>query len=748
MKSLFQPFLKVLFFFFLLASNKTVLAENKPFVKVVNQGDIGFSRNEKVELGIMLPLHIQEKVDNFVSAIGSPNEKINPYLEWELRVYAEFTRKDQTEKIIVDGFYYKEFESWNAEKLPRMSSYMYTGEDIKKLGGYKPKKTEFPFRIRFSSDEAGIYEAKVFLQIDGELFLSYDAVSFEVEDLQGTPFIGVHENKRFFSKGDEVYYPQGFNLSWPETDKGIDPELAKGMCGYSDYDKKIMCGNEGYMNVYVAPRTYQKYRELMGVLAENGSTMMRTIMYPTGSEIEWEELGNYTKRLHMAQELDSILETAEQQNLYLLWNLQIHYTFQKSERAYWRTWTWDQKMNGYDFCYKKLVKTDNPVDFFTNADAKRYYQQRLRYIIARWGYSPNIMGFELFSEISNVGAPKSDNSDFYAKDDNYKLFRDWQWEMASYIKSQHFGKKHLLTTSFAGQKKPEDDVFHSNNFDFMSSNIYDFHKPDFASYYNRWAGQMLDDRTGKDTSWMSYSFNNQHYGLQDHQIRKPLVFSEADANGVICDSTVIELRRAIWQSNFSGLAGSFGWDFRFRKDYYHIYAQMDAIMSKIDLAKNNWHPGVMKEVAENWEYNVRNDELMNPKVKQRGKKGKFQSPADVSFLRSGDKNYAFGVISNKTYNPKSTTNCVTDSWEGEYELLQTARNIDLKSEGPKVPGMNRGKYEIEYFYVSNPERCIGKSISSGPNLNFDFTIPANDLNYIVIFRAKKIGNSWKTVLKK
>jgi len=39
-----------------------------------------------------------------------------------------------------------------------------------------------------------------------------------------------------------------------------------------------------------------------------------------------------------------------------------------------------------------------PWDFFTNDEAKRYYKDRLRYIIARWGYSPNILAFELWNE--------------------------------------------------------------------------------------------------------------------------------------------------------------------------------------------------------------------------------------------------------------------------------------------------------------------------------------------------------------
>ncbi|MES2798580.1 MAG: hypothetical protein V4638_01070 [Bacteroidota bacterium] len=748
-------FVKNRYFIFLVATfsflgTEICFGQNEaaPKALLMHQNLEDFAVNEKVEIGLSLPAEVNQKIENFVLGINSPQEQLNPYLEWDVRVFAEFTLDGSSDVITVDGFYFKDFDAWSAKELPTKSSYIYTSADIKKLGGYKEKNTEQPFRVRFSPPSKGIWTAKVHLVIDGEPLLEYEAITFSVKKEATTEFISITENKRFFAQGNEVFYPSGMNLSWPETDNGIDPEFNKGMCGYSEYDKKIMCGNEGYMDTYVAPRTYQKYRELMVNLAKEGANFMRTIMYPTGTEIEWEQLGNYSKRMHMALEMDSILETAEKSNIYLLWDMQTHYSFQLSERAYHRNWSWDKKMNGYDFCYKKLVKNNDPVDFFTNAEAKRYYQQRIRYIIARWGYSPNILGFELFCEITNVGSPKADNNDFYRTGENYKIYRDWQVEMGAYVKSFYYGKRHLLTASYGGEKHEDDDTFHHPVFDFMSSNIYDFEHPDFANYYIKSvAGGCLDETKGDKANWHSYSLNRNYSGKEDYQIRKPMIYSEADAIGATCDSTVVELRRAIWQATFSGLAGSFSWDFRFRKKYYSIYGQIEKCINEIDLLKYGWHPGATENVEGNWEYNEAFAKSMNPKMKYRKVKGKNEGPADVSFLRSEDKNFAMGVITNKTFNSKTADSCNHQVWPNEYNVLNVARSIELANEGPSIPGMSKGKYEIEYFYVNDPKRSVGFSTSSGPNLTFDFTIPANNFNYIVIFKAKKVGSSWKEVQK-
>lgn len=86
------------------------------------------------------------------------------------------------------------------------------------------------------------------------------------------------------------------------------------------------------------------------------------------------------------------------------------------------------------------VRTDR--DFFVSDAAKARYRNYLRYIVARWGYSPAIGMWEFFNEIDNIQFRDSRNP-IPAAD-----IVQWHAEMAAYLKSiDPFG--HLVTTSIS-----------------------------------------------------------------------------------------------------------------------------------------------------------------------------------------------------------------------------------------------------------------------------------------------------------
>ena len=80
-----------------------------------------------------------------------------------------------------------------------------------------------------------------------------------------------------------------------------------------------------------------------------------------------------------------------------------------------------------------------PEDFFINSQARALTKRKLYYILARWGYSPNIMAYELFNEVEGTDAAKGKMWDDIAL---------WHREMALFLR-QYDGYRHLLTTSSA-----------------------------------------------------------------------------------------------------------------------------------------------------------------------------------------------------------------------------------------------------------------------------------------------------------
>ena len=86
------------------------------------------------------------------------------------------------------------------------------------------------------------------------------------------------------------------------------------------------------------------------------------------------------------------------------------------------------------------VKTDR--DFFVSDAAKARYRNYLRYIVARWGYSPAIGMWEFFNEVDNIQFQDAEHP-IPAKE-----IVAWHEEMAAYLKSiDPFG--HIVTTSIS-----------------------------------------------------------------------------------------------------------------------------------------------------------------------------------------------------------------------------------------------------------------------------------------------------------
>ncbi|MGQ8335510.1 DUF5060 domain-containing protein [Sunxiuqinia sp. A32] len=86
------------------------------------------------------------------------------------------------------------------------------------------------------------------------------------------------------------------------------------------------------------------------------------------------------------------------------------------------------------------VRADH--NFFISDEAKAKYKNRLRYIVARWGYSPNIGMWEFFNEIDNI-QHRNQGGPIPAKD-----IVAWHAEMSTYLKELD-PYNHIRTTSIS-----------------------------------------------------------------------------------------------------------------------------------------------------------------------------------------------------------------------------------------------------------------------------------------------------------
>lgn len=705
---------------------------------------------KKLEIGITLPEEIQKSIDRFVS--GAAGNKINPYLEWEIRVYAEIEHVGSGQSYVVDGFYFMDYNIVQKSQLDEPKNLIgFTEDEYRKQGMHRKIPNQDKFLVRFCPEHTGEWRYRIIVEIALEKFYS-DTEWFTVLTNSYTPYLRVGKNGRYFEQEGDSYLPVGCNIPWPATNQS-DEEMWTKM-HHRNHKGNIGFLHEGYRANYLIPRIYENYRSDFSRLADHGVNLFRTIMYPTGTEIEWEKLGDYSDRLHMAWELDKTLELAEQKNVYLLWNLQIHYTYQFNQFAYHLRWCWNTPMNGDSLCYKKLIGSNNPLDFFTNEEAKKYYKQRLRYIISRYGYSPNIAVFELFSEISNVGSNKSDNSDHYLDGENWKIYYEWQTEMGKYIKSLQNGKNHLLTCSFAGEKSSKDPVYEESCFDIMSSNIYDFGEPGMGAW---WVDHMSKNyvNEGPDAR-NSYTLP---MGDTNRRCIKPVIFSETDPVIVeaTCDSLTPEFERFFWQSLFSGNACAVSWMLWGEREYPAMYTEAKDFFKNVNLDADNWHPGASELLSDknnSWVFNQDYTNFMIGDIR----KGfvKRQRNADLQYLRSGSKIEAVGVVSNRTYNVYTADSCYDRIWD-EYsspsmddanrwqvEPLREMRNVNLKGEKLKVCGLKKRNYIIRYYYSNDLKNPVGEEVFKGSKYRLKYeSLPADEDHFLLLFRISPYSKPGK-----
>jgi len=173
----------------------------------------------------------------------------------------------------------------------------------------------------------------------------------------------------------------------------------------------------------------------MGAAHENWSRVWMD--HWDGKNLDWPAYGPTLPTgqldLGVAQKWDSIVAAAEQAGVHFQLTLQHHGQYSSTVDSNWgqnpyNTTNTAGSTNGF---------LTDPVQFFTNATAKALTKRKLRYAVARWGYSTSIMAWELFNEVQFTDA---------AQTGQWGLVQSWHTNMAVFLRSQD-PYQHLITTS-------------------------------------------------------------------------------------------------------------------------------------------------------------------------------------------------------------------------------------------------------------------------------------------------------------
>ena len=303
------------------------------------------------------------------------------------------------------------------------------------------------WKVRFMPTETGRHRYEVFLRNRSGESVERDR-TFDVfpSRLKGPIRVSPKHPRYFEHTTGQFFYPFGQNVCWASD--------------YEFYFRKI--------------RDY-------------GGNFVRIWMCPWNLQLEPEKgLGRFD--LEVGRELDSILDLAAYYGIYVQLVFEYHGMLNE---------TWDK--SPYNVENGGMCRV--PEDFFRHGDAKRLFRRKIEYIINRWGYSPNIMAWELFNEV--------EISKFGHENDVYL----WHKEMTEYIEQIDL-YNHMITTSVAAKDRME-KLWALPHIDFTQAHFYNprifdvveqnyiaktkFSKPYFVGEFGRgWrAGDDKVDKEGR-----------------------------------------------------------------------------------------------------------------------------------------------------------------------------------------------------------------------------------------------------------
>jgi hypothetical protein len=198
-------------------------------------------------------------------------------------------------------------------------------------------------------------------------------------------------------------------------------------------------------NLPIYPASGQLVDEALAKMAAAGENYNRWWMSASGLGLEWEpKLGWY--RQIAAARLDYTIQLAEQYGFYYMLCMDTHQDFRQTG---WQANPFNKANGG---------PCATPRDWFTDETARKLYRNRLRYTVARWGYSPHVLAWEFGNEFE--GWADTDNA--------VKL--PWHREMSDLLAALD-PYRHLITTSWWSKTGPE-EFWRLPNIDIVQTHCY------------------------------------------------------------------------------------------------------------------------------------------------------------------------------------------------------------------------------------------------------------------------------------
>lgn len=638
---------------------------------------------EKVEVGVDFPSEVDDGLDAFLQDPSDPSA-INPFNPEEIDVYAIIIgpNGEDSEVRRINLFYYDEFER-NHSYTDSIASRVPSTHPSDHYGTWNwiPINTDYRFRMRYAPLSQGTYSVSIQAQVGQEI---YKAGTFEIEataPIDERGFVRRSNQVKYleFANG-ELYFPIGHQVGahdkgldwkvWWERDPNYDENcLCEDLDGNDTCDTHLRCVEcvprdlQPFSCFEMGDGTYAQALYMKGLddleeLKNSGANTGRVVLMPWSYDVEYDDLNDYSKRMHCAWEFDRFIDKASEIDIHLIVNLQAQYPFQYAPFTHhvhhdWATnFAWDTSATAVHinqgFCYQEeMPELTEPLDFFKSQEALEIYKRKIRYYIARYGYSKQISLFEIMAEVqhtverlSSLGSlhPDGVKSTIALHHSNIDGAGDamqvWHENISQYIKEGLGHQQHLLGVHYlnGGPTDWDTEDCGADNCDSTDD-----------SYGIPWVDIMGESRY-TSTFLDPFDGDLKQISSQVEQHQKPFYFSEY---GVIdtyggCSRPVSAVRDIL----LTGFGGSFGlgmnWDSWTYQDhsYWSLYEGVQSFFSDLPLNTGQWVP-----ISSNFSETVFGESGTNDNLPPKSVVGL----ADVEALDDG-KWRVVGAIANNSYN--------------------------------------------------------------------------------------------------
>ncbi len=424
------------------------------------------------------------KLPNFFTPSSDYTLVILPVGEIPVEQYGLLELDLQTNLPIVNPYDPKEIElkvrfSAPSGRKADVGAFWYQGYDPQT----KQPEGEPGWKVRFTPDEPGEWRAVAYALTKG---IHSVPIAFKVIPSDRAGFIRTNPDNRSYLayENGDFFFPIGVNMAW--WGSCCDP--------------------------------LQQYGKWLDQFSANGGNTIRVWMAAWSFGIEWKDtgLGDYNNRQYEAWLLDQLFRIAEEHHVKVILVLMNHGPFSLSANSEWKDNPYNSQLGG---------PLTSPEQFTSDPAARSYYQQRLSYIINRWGYSPDLLAWEWWNEVDLTPITE-------------QALIPWLKEMTAYLRQRDVNH-HLTTNSFSVHsgspvwKLPELDIIQVH---------------EYSEQYT--PGDR--DPTGR--------VGQELLALKQKLPSKPILLGEfgysARDYGEDIEKTGIQLHNGLWATTFSGYAGS------------------------------------------------------------------------------------------------------------------------------------------------------------------------------------------------